>query len=916
MKKKKILSIISSLTLAATFGLSALAGCQQESGHTHAYIEISSEPATCSAAGKRTLRCACGDITEEVIPIDPAAHDYGDWNITTYPDEANPGTATSECNLNKAHKTTVTLPVITDEGTGYYSSEITKAPTSISEGIRHFVYTEGNVSVEFDIALPKRNIENMEDAIIYGTSLGGLVRSSSGRAVTGALGDPDDSGASDTSATVITFSNYYGDNYVRVESSDNQEKYWYSVDSNGAPFGIYARTEHVLTNPLDETNGILQNPLGPDDVDEEGNPKDPNYRPIYEPKDPNYKPIYEDVPVDPLFAEGTTADHLKGYGYASGGGMRRTFGAEDTLLAYYQAAVGVGSVKYTYEFNNVTGGGYTGSFSFSRMETSYFCRYFVDFEMYDNYVIKSLRVKTKIIRLWMLANTYDGTNSGEVIRTADGDVIFSEIYPLVDGVEQYEMVTGEDGKQHVATDGVKKAPDGTVLTLGGNEIARPVPKGWTQGDWNFYYEEGDPIYAVRANGEVYDTGNTYDRDHEFIAIRTVEYFEPVLKTDNDVVEENPYPAEDLYVRSFDVKYGGNVIGDEAIDVDANTWLSFEIANVMPNGEVNLAYDPLSVYLKRNTGDVELTYDINNPNLGQNAFHIAGYFSRDTHQVRITAQHVGEVEIIIKSRSGSFSKTIKLNFLRSAPTDLVGEVYTYSDAGGTVKYTWTEFDESNDANYLTMYVGQKLYVRAAALPDEKDYADISYESSISSSNSEYVALKDGQSAPAGGGTATEITALKARDSNIVIYIDSTRNSRAYARIRIRIIDAPSVDEMLSGEYTGRFNYIKMVKTDRNPTSGDVSLTFTPASAADKTHGTVNVTVKKDNQIESGIVYNYTYDETTYKLTCEWASGRGNPDDDDVTFHFEISLNEVFKVSITHPTGFPNSEETIVLSRPQS
>lgn len=920
MKTKKILTMISSVVMAATLGLSALAGCNKdEGGHEHSYQEIELEPATCMQAGKRTLKCACGDIKEEVLPVDPDAHDYGDWNITAYPDENNKGTATNVCSLNNAHKATVTLPIITKEGTGYASSPITKAPTSISTGVRHFVYVQGNVSVEFDITLPKRDIENMEDAIIYGTSLHSLIRESSGRFASGNPYDPrldKDSELYDPnySITINTFSNYYGttengDEFTHVKTSDRKEEFWYSLDDKGAPFGVYSAVNHVLTNPLDETNGILQNPLGPDEVDEEGNPLDPNYKPEYLPKDPDYVPIYEDVPVDPRLAAGTTADNLKGYGYASGGGMRRTYGAEDTLLTYYQAAVGVGSIKYKYEFDELPEGGFAGNFSFSRMEDAFFCRYNVEFTMYENYVIKTLKVETKIIRLWMLANTYEGGDTaGEIIRAADGDIIFSEIYPLVEGEEQYETETGEDGKEHIVVNGVKTAPDGTILKVGGKEIKRPVPKDWKQGDWNFYYEKGDHIYAVNDNGEVYDTGETYAFDHEFIAVRFLEFDSQVLKTDDNNVETNPYPAEDMYVRSFDVKFGGKVIAeDETVEIESNVVNEFEITNVLPKGDVNLAYDPLNVYLVTPTGEIQLTYDIN-----QNAYHILGYFNGENNRVRIMAQNSGNFEIILRSLSGSYEKTLKINVLKGAPSKLLSEVYTYSDAGGIVKYTWTEFDESNTGNFVTMYVGQKLYVRTAALESEASFADTSYTSSVSNTYSSYVILKDKQSV--GGGEATEITAVKATGNGTMrVYLDSTRSSDVSASIRIKILDAPSVEDMFTGEYIGRFNYIKMVSTDRNPSYADVSITFNPV-AEDKTSGTISINVTRD-KLSATCVYNYSYDKETYALTCEWESGRGN-DDNDETFRFVITLNEVFKVSITHPTGYPGREETIVLSRPQS
>lgn len=885
MKTKKILTTVSSVVMAATLGVSPLAGCNGgDSGHSHAYQIISVEDATCVAEGKKTLKCACGDIQEEIIPVDPAAHEYGEWEVTKLPNESEKGTAEKTCELSASHKETLKLPMITEDGTGYVSSPVTQAPTSISTGVRHFVYVQDGESVAFDITLPKRNVETMEDAIILGTSLHGLIRESSGKFVSGNPDDPD------YTAVVNTFKNYYGEDYTHISSSDQQEEYWYSLDSNGNPFGIFSLVERQIINPL-----------GPDEMDEEGNALDPDY-----------VPIYGNVPVAPRLAENASEDDLKGYGYASGGGMKRTYGAEDTLLTYYRAAIGEGSVKYNYEFAK-DGDEYVGSFTFSRMESPHFCRYKVEFTMYENYAIKTLKVETKIIRNWMLANSFDGKSGNDIIFAADGDIIFGEIYPLVQSVEQYETAVDEDGEEYIVTNGVKTAPDGTVLKFSGKDIVRPVPLGWKEGDnRSYYYEKGDKIYAINSDGEVYDTGETYETDHPYVAVRTLEFEEQVLKTEDDVVEPNPYPADDLYLSGFDIKYGGKVIEeDERVEINADEMCVFAIDNVLPNGLVNLSYDPLQVYLVIDTNEILLNHDIS-----QNAFHIMGYFDRTTNSLRIRAQRSGEVDLIVRSLSGSYEKPLKLNVRKGAPSELNAEIYAYSDADGRVEYNWEDY-EYKTTNVITLYVGQTLYTRAAALESEKDFVNTDYTSSVGKANESFIALEDNQ--PVDGGYATKITALAPSDKDFVVYLDSVITVEgspvAGARLRIKVVDAPSVDDMFTGEYTGRFSYIKMVKTDRNPSAANVSLTFNPTSASDKTHGTVNIVVSRGNQSET-CVYSYSYNVTTHKLTCSWVSGRGDTSDDtDETFQFGITLNEVYKLSITHPQGFPGRTETIVLSRPQ-
>ena len=892
MKTKKIITMISSVVMAATLGVSALGGCNKGDSHEHSYKEIDLRPATCVENGLITYKCVCGDIKTEEI-VDPDAHVYGEWEITP-PSESQKGSAVKTCTLNGSHsKLTVTLPEITKEGTGYSSSPITKAPTSISEGVRHFVYEHSAGDVEFDVSLPKRNVENIEDAILLGTSLHGLIRKSNGRYV---AGDPYDSRMDPTSdlydpdysVVVNTFSNYYGDNYTRVNDSGNKEDYWYSLDSRNEPFGVYASVETQITNPL-----------GPDEVDENGDALDPDY-----------KPIYGEVYIEPRLATDVSAKDLLGYGYSSGGGMQRTYGAEDTLLSYYQAATGAGAIKYDSYFEKLPSGEYVGWFEYSRLEQPHFCRYRVEFTMYSTCAIKTLSVRTKIIRNWMLANSFDGVNAGEVIYGDDGDIIFSEIYPLVNGSEDYETAKDADGNVYIVTAGFKTAPDGTVLKYQGENVARPLPKGWQEGDSiEYYYEKGDKIYAVNEEGEVYDTGEVYELDHPYIAIRLLEFDAQVLKSEDDEVEENPFPAEELYVRSFDIKYGGKTIAeDEAVTIEANKLVEFQIDNVLPNGEVNLSYDPLEVYLVTPSGEVQLTYDINNPNLNQNSYHIAGHFARDNNRVRIRAQYAGEVNLIIRSLSGSFERPLKLNISKGTPSDLTAEMYTYSDAGGTVTYTWTEYEDTTD-NFVTLYVGQTLYVRAAAIAEEENYADTTFKTSVTT-NANCVDVED--NVEFGGGIVSKITAVATTPNNgyAYVYVDSVHQMSAGGqtvpvaskRIRIKVVPVPDVEDLFTGEYTGRFSYIKMAETDRTPKPANVTLTF------NSEENTMNIVVSGSGTTAT-CVYSYVYNAEEHTLTCERVSGRS-----DETFQFEITLNEVYKLSITHPQGYPGRTETIVLSRP--
>lgn len=903
-KSKKILTMISAVAMAATMGVTSLAGCDSNK-HKHAYVWTTDYEATCVAQGQRTGKCVCGEVKTELIPVNPDAHVFDtDWNITD-PGETTEGRATRTCKLNDAHTFDVKLPALSEKSK-YDSVEITKIPSYIAAGNCHYVLFHRTGDIEFDIELPRHEtIENLNDVVLYAWSLSGNIRRSDGQYVEG---DPNDA---DVKAN--EFYNYYGDNYTRVHDGGNRRDFWYSRNDDNEPFGISAELQTVIINE----------------------PEDPENPPA------DWKPVMGKVPRDPRVDESVTENDLLGFGYESGGGMRSTYGAEDTLLAYYEASQSENAIKFDGEYSKQKDGSYTASFGFSRMESVHFCRYYVEFTTFPSGEIKTLTVKTKIIRSWMLANSFDGTNAGEVIYGEDGDIIFGEIYPIntTTGSEDYELdykrdengdivyeytyLTDEDGKtvvdkdgnpviatddkgnqiktpivDGIKTDGYKQKPDGTpLLDRDGNQIVRPLPLGRKDGDTReYYYEAGD------KNPD----GGTYEEDHPYIAIRTIS-FEQTLKAEGEEVEQNPYPAESVYIKSFDVIYDGKVIGeDETVEIAANTHTEFEISNVQPADTAKLDFDPLSVYVKSPAGEIEL-----GPT-GDNVYHVIGYFGCDKKVVVINAQHSGAITIILRTLSGRYERELKLNITKGAPTALNAQGYIYNDASGSVNHIWTntEFGYDNPDKAWTLYEGQSMYVRATAISSEASYVDASFvtEFDTGETTSPYLKLEDGLELP-DGTKVTKITALAQTDGAVGIYVNSVHTNDkgipvAYKLIGVKVVAAPSVDDMFTGSYTGRFNYINMVETG-SAVSADVTVTFKPEN------GTMDVKVTSGNSTVN-CVYSYTYNVETREFTGTFVSGRN-----DDTFKFTFALNEAYKLTIYHLT-FPanNRSETIVLSRPQS
>ena len=230
MKTKKILTMLSAVAMAATLGVSSLAGCQKDDGHTHAFNYTTDYEATCVSPGQRTGRCVCGHVVAEVIPINPDAHEFDtDWSVEP-PSETQTGMATRTCKNSAQHTFEATLPKLSEEEK-YISVKETKKPTILSEGKVHYIYEHSAGNVEFDIAIPKHDtVQGVEDVVALAASLQSTIRSSSGTYV---YGDP-----ASTDVSNHEFSNYYGDNYTRVHDGGNRRDFWYSRDDDGKPLVV------------------------------------------------------------------------------------------------------------------------------------------------------------------------------------------------------------------------------------------------------------------------------------------------------------------------------------------------------------------------------------------------------------------------------------------------------------------------------------------------------------------------------------------------------------------------------------------------------------------------------------------------------------------------------------------------------
>lgn len=593
--------------------------------------------------------------------------------------------------------------------------------------------------------------------------------------------------------------------------------------------------------------------------------------------------VLETVLSDPRAVENVTESNLLGFGYSTGTNDIRGYGAEDLLSKFYDLArtarANGTAVHYEEDFFKAQNGEITAEFSFSIYEPPYFSRYKIEFTIYPSGAIKTLRMDTGVIRAYMIAEDADGNK----LFYDDGDIIFAEEYDRdpATSADLYEMQA--DGKTPVIS-GVKEDAEGNELhDANGNTIPRYKPKG--------------------RNNRKY-----YSDEHSEVNNRTIIYTEQVLKTDSDVVPENPYKSDVLYISSFDVKYGGKVIGESGVELPTNERVYLNIDNVLPT-TATLDYDPLRIYVRTATRDIELTNNFND-----NPYSIIGSFisevESDNHEkiknvISLNSRYATKsaddyVTLVLKTYGGRCEKLVKLTFEKGAPSTIRAQAYSYSDAGGQPVYKWADY--SSDS-HVKIYVGQPLLIKAVAADGEAGFADTSFTASVYITDRNKIAFENGYQF--GGEKVTRLVANQAGNYQITLRYDKAPSGagegEGFAYLYVDVEEAPELAEIFNGEYVTKAS-LKVGSTVVDGT--DMNVTF--SYDTDWHQGEIAITSAAGN-----CVYDYAVDADN-KITVTHKSGATATDNP--TFNFSFALNEAYKLEITHYTGLRDIQETIVLSRP--
>lgn len=226
MKFKKVIATAMAAIAALTMCAASLTACKDECDHKYTWKVT--KPATCLEEGEEEGICGlCGYVDTRVVPVSDK-HRYGEWDIKV-PTATEEGKATKVCSLSASHKTEVTLPVISEDGTGYTSSKVTTPPSAITEGERTFVLAHDEGDISFTVAVAPTGIESVSDAIEVAATKAYLIRS-----VSGTVHVPSGAAAEVHSPYFYEF----GDNYTHIYFKGDNLEYWCSLDENEKIFAV------------------------------------------------------------------------------------------------------------------------------------------------------------------------------------------------------------------------------------------------------------------------------------------------------------------------------------------------------------------------------------------------------------------------------------------------------------------------------------------------------------------------------------------------------------------------------------------------------------------------------------------------------------------------------------------------------
>lgn len=370
-------------------------------------------------------------------------------------------------------------------------------------------------------------------------------------------------------------------------------------------------------------------------------------------------------------------------------------------------------------------------------------------------------------------------------------------------------------------------------------------------------------------------------------------YRQISKSQKPEEPEHAYTEDAFKVSDFDIttNNGQYVLTGEdgymphvnASKIGEATAINLRVCNPAPS-TASFDFDPITLYYVTSGGRrVPLSFSPSESTLIWYVESKKTDANQEYYQLKIYSRIAGECNFVLVTQNGC-EKTFKIYVDEIAPTSLVSSIYTYSDDG----YSWKNSKE------ITVYVGQPLVMKAEVPSEQSTFAYKGFRPILVGISGG--ATKDGITWDGKGESSLEYTSnvefVASKAGVYTISLKSTfknssgSESGVKAQVTITVIEPPSIDEILIGEYVGQLK------------KGSASVSFGETGADGKT--SVTVTTKKGTEVLS--VYVGEYDE----LVCEHVEG--------VELGVKLEINEAYKLVLVNPTGFGSAKERVVLQRP--
>lgn len=352
---------------------------------------------------------------------------------------------------------------------------------------------------------------------------------------------------------------------------------------------------------------------------------------------------------------------------------------------------------------------------------------------------------------------------------------------------------------------------------------------------NFYYYFINVEFVLDANAEVITEVKVEMNGYYFVYNdETGEYEQPAefgetpdfarVVTANQVIgernAENPYPLDELMIQSFELQdEEGNKLEDGAkVTAAMQVAYNIQVVNINPEN-ANAAIDQIKVTFL--------------DEYGMETWSVFG--SYDFGYVTFTAYKAGNYQLVIASANVSYTLQVEIAY---------AELESF--AAAVYNEEWWELVEADTA---TVYAGQVL--RFGAVVND-------------GANNKLVATCEGVDIYEG----EYYEFVTAEVGTYVITLTSVANPAFTATLTVTVKEAPSVADLLNGEYEYNDGWI-----------GSANYVFTPAEEG-ATNGELVITYEGQGITAGKALFNYSYDGEWLQVVPQ------NPESYDCPFGVEL------------------------------